>query len=87
MEATLGRNIPMICATLRNTLIKFTLNPVCVNSVLKAIPSDSPQCTMQKELNTMMKKVGASRCRPTANTARIEKRMQPMISNGISSMV
>lgn len=77
----------MICATDRNTLIQFTENPVCVNSVLKAIPSDSPQLTMQNALKVTMKKVGASRSRPQARQVNMAKMMQLTISKGVSMMV
>lgn len=74
---------PMTCATLKKTDMQFTENPVCVNSVLKAIPRLSPQLVMQKALNVTIKKVCASRWRPHASTARTEKMMQLMISNGV----
>jgi hypothetical protein len=73
----------MTCATLRNTDMQLTENPVCVKRVLKAMPRLSPQLVMQKALKVMMKKVRASRWRPHANTARIENTMQLMISNGV----
>lgn len=73
----------MTCATLRNTLITFTLNPVCENSVLNAIPMLSPQLVMQNALNVMMKNVPALRSRPHASTARTAKTMQEMISKGV----
>jgi hypothetical protein len=77
------RDSPMTCATLRNTDMQLTENPVCVKRVLKAMPRLSPQLVMQKALKVMMKKVGASRWRPQASTARTEKTMQLMISKGV----
>jgi hypothetical protein len=62
----------------------LTEKPVCENSVLNAIPRLSPQLTMQNALKVMMKKVCASRSRPTARTARTEKMMELIISKGIS---
>lgn len=67
--------------------MQFTLKPVWVKSVLNVMPSDSPQLTMQNALKVMMKKVGASRSRPQASTASMEKMIQLMISKGTSRAV
>ena len=61
----------------------FTLNPVCENSVLKAMPKLSPQLVMQNALNVMMKYVMASRFRPTAKTASTAKTKQDISSKGV----
>lgn len=77
------RDSPITCATLRNTLMMFTLNPVCENSVLNAIPILSPQLVKQNALNVMIKNVLALRSSPHASTARIAKTIHEMISNGV----
>ena len=73
----------MTCATLRKTLITFTLNPVCENKVLNAMPKLSPQLVIQKALKVIMKYVLALRSKPTASTASIAKTKQDMISKGV----
>lgn len=79
------RNLLITWATLRKTDMKLTENPVWVKSVLKAIPKLSPQLVMQNALNVIMKNVCASLSKPQARTARIEKTIQLMISNGVVS--
>jgi hypothetical protein len=77
----------MTCATLKKTDMQFTEKPVCVNSVLKAIPKLSPQLVMQNALKVMMKNVDTFRSRPHASTARTEKMMQLTISQGVVSEI
>jgi hypothetical protein len=84
LAAEMAPDLPITCATLKSTLMILTEKPVCENNVLKAMPRLSPQLTMQNALKVMMKKVCASRSRPTASTAKIEKMMELIISKGIS---
>jgi len=67
-----------------NELVMFNANPVLsMMSVLKTIPSDSPQLTMQNETRTMRKYIDTVRCMFTATRRRENKRPEA-ISNGIS---
>ena len=69
-----------------NELVMFNANPVLsVMSVLKTIPSDSPQLTMLNETSAITKYIDTDRCRFTA-TMRRENRKPEAISNGISRM-
>ena len=52
-------------------------------SVLKTIPSDSPQLTMQNETRAVRKYIDTVRCRFTAKSSKENKRPE-IISNGIS---
>ena len=62
----------------------FNANPVLSRmSVLKTIPSDSPQLTKHSTARTTTKYIDTVRCRFTAKTRRENKRPE-MISNGIS---
>ena len=64
----------------------FNANPVLsMMSVLKMIPSDSPQLTMLNETNVMTKYIVTDRCRFTA-VRRSENKNPEAISNGISRM-
>jgi hypothetical protein len=65
-------------------LVRFNANPVLsVMIVLKTIPSDSPQLTIQNETRAMRKYIDTVRCRFTATSSRENKRPEA-ISNGIS---
>jgi hypothetical protein len=67
-----------------NELVRFNANPVLSRmSVLKMIPSASPQLTMQNETSVMTKSIDTDRSRFTAIMRRENKRLE-MISNGIS---
>ena len=67
-----------------NELVIFKAKPVLwMKKVLKIIPSDSPQLTMQKETRAMRKYIATVRCRFTAKSRRENKRPET-ISNGIS---
>lgn len=67
-----------------NELVMFSANPVLsMMSVLKIIPSDSPQLTMQNETKAVRKYIDTVRCRFTAKINNENKRPE-MISNGIS---
>lgn len=67
-----------------NELVMFNANPVpSVMSVLKTIPSDSPQLTMQNETRAVRKYIDTVRCMFTA-TKRRENRKPEAISKGIS---
>ena len=67
-----------------NELVMFNANPVLsAIRVLKMIPSDSPQLTMQKETRAARKYIDAVRCRFVAKSSRENKRPET-ISNGIS---
>lgn len=77
----------MIWATDRKTLVMLTANPVCSNSVLNMMPSDSPQLTMQKQLKAMTKNSSTVRGSPTAKTARTAKIRLVTASNGTSMVV
>ena len=69
-----------------NELVMFNANPVLsMMSVLKTIPSDSPQLTMLNETNAITKCIVTDRCRFTA-TRRRENKKPEVISNGISRM-
>ena len=54
-----------------------------MKKVLKMIPSDSPQLTMQNETRAMRKYIATVHCRFTAKRRRENKRPEA-ISNGIS---
>jgi hypothetical protein len=65
-------------------LVIFNAKPVLsMKKVLKMIPSDSPQLTMQKQTRAMRKYIATVRCRFTATTRR-ENRRPEAISNGTS---
>ena len=67
-----------------NELVMFNANPVLSKMrVLKMIPSDSPQLTMQNETRTITKYIDTVRCRFTATSRRENKRPEA-ISNGTS---
>jgi hypothetical protein len=67
-----------------NVLVMFNANPVLSTmSVLKTIPSDSPQLTMQNETSAVTKYIDTVRCKFTARRRRENKRPEA-ISNGIS---
>ena len=67
-----------------NELVMFNAKPVLsMIRVLKTIPRDSPQLTMQNEIRVMRKYIDTVRCRFTA-TMRRENRKPEAISNGIS---
>lgn len=67
-----------------NELVMFNANPVLSRMrVLKTIPSDSPQLTMQNETRAMTKYIDTVRCRSTATSRRENKRPEA-ISNGTS---
>ena len=69
-----------------NVLVMFNANPVLsMMSVLKMIPSDSPQLTMLNEANAITKYIVTDRCRFTAIRRRENKKPEA-ISNGISRM-
>ena len=69
-----------------NELVMVNANPVpSMISVLKTIPSDSPQLTMQNETRTVRKYIDTVRCRFVVKSSRENKRPE-MISNGISRM-
>ena len=62
----------------------FNANPVLsMIRVLKMIPRDSPQLTMQNETRVIRKYIDTVRCRFTATMRRENKRPEA-ISNGIS---
>jgi len=65
-------------------LVIVNAKPVLsMKKVLKMIPSDSPQLTMQNETRAMRKYIATVRCRFTATRRRENKRPEA-ISNGIS---
>ena len=65
-------------------LVMCNANPVLSRmSVLKMIPSDSPQLTMQNETRAIRKYIDTVRCRFTATSRRENKRPE-IISNGTS---
>ena len=65
-------------------LVMCNANPVLSRmSVLKMIPSDSPQLTMQNETRAITKYIDTVRCRFTATSRRENKRPE-IISNGTS---
>ena len=67
-----------------NELVMFNAKPVLsMMRVLKTIPRDSPQLTIQNETRVVRKYIDAVRCRFTA-TMRRENRKPEAISNGIS---
>ena len=67
-----------------NELVMFNANPVLsLMRVLKIIPSDSPQQTMQNEARAVRKYIDTVRCRFTATSKR-ENRRPEAISKGIS---
>jgi len=67
-----------------NELVAFSANPVLsMMSVLKTIPSDSPQLTTQNEIRAMRKYIDTVRCKFTAKRRRENKRPET-ISNGTS---
>lgn len=71
-------------ATEINELVMFSANPVLsMMSVLKTIPRDSPQLTVQNETRAMRKYIDTVRCKFTAKINRENKRPET-ISNGIS---
>lgn len=75
---------PINTPILSTVLVKLTEKPVCVNRVLKKIPTLSPQEVMQNALKATMKKSLAVRGRPTARTLRTAKIRLVAISKGIS---
>ena len=67
-----------------NELVMFSANPVLsLMRVLKIIPSDSPQETMQNEARAVRKYIDTVRCKFTATSRRENKRPEA-ISKGIS---
>ena len=65
-------------------LVMFNANPVLSRMrVLKTIPSDSPQLTMQNETRAITKYIDTVRCRFTA-TRRSENKRPEAISKGTS---
>ena len=68
-------------------LVTLSAKPVLWKSVLKMMPMDSPQLTMQNALSATMKYIGTVRLRLMAMQPRREKSSADTISNGTSSMV
>jgi len=67
-----------------NELVMVNANPVLSRmSVLKTMPSDSPQLTMQNETRAITKYIDTVRCRFTATIRRENKRPEA-ISKGTS---
>ena len=67
-----------------NELARFNANPLLsVTSVLKTIPNDSPQLTMQKETRAMRQYIDPDPSKPTARRRRENKKPET-ISKGIS---
>ena len=75
---------PISCETLRKTEVMFTANPVWPKMVLNVIPRDSPQLTMQKQLNAMTKKSSAVRGSPVVMSFRTAKIKEVTIKKGSS---